>query len=186
PEVLPQIAAVEPPAELEPEVIADQVETVTPEEPVVEAVAQPESVVEIEPESVVEPEPVKAEATEDQLTPEPSADQVNLPETETTAAVEAVSESVIASTPESTLNPETVGPHLLVDKKVVILGTLNAMNRETAKTRLQDLGAECTSAPSSKTDYVVVGKAPGVKLKKAQKLGIAQLSEAQFLELLGD
>ena len=60
------------------------------------------------------------------------------------------------------------------------------MNRETAKTRLQDLGAEYTSAPSSKTDYVVVGKAPGAKLKKAQKLGIPQLSEAQFLELLGD
>ncbi|MEM8779721.1 MAG: BRCT domain-containing protein, partial [Cyanobacteria bacterium P01_G01_bin.49] len=41
-----------------------------------------------------------------------------------------------------------------------------------------------TSSPSSKTDYVVIGKAPGDKLKKAQKLGIAQLSEAQFLEVL--
>ena len=84
------------------------------------------------------------------------------------------------------MNPEALSPHLFVDKKVVILGTLNSMNRETAKTRLQDLGAEYTSAPSSKTDYVVVGKAPGAKLKKAQKLGIPQLSEAQFLELLGD
>lgn len=78
----------------------------------------------------------------------------------------------------------TTGAHPLEGKKVVILGTLNAMNREEAKTRLQNVGAECTSAPSGKTDYIVVGKAPGAKLKKAQKLGIPQLSEAQFLELL--
>lgn len=78
----------------------------------------------------------------------------------------------------------TTGDHALAGKKVVILGTLNAMNREEAKTRLQDIGAECTSAPSGKTDYIVVGKAPGAKLKKAQKLGVHQLSEAQFLELL--
>ncbi|MBE9241180.1 BRCT domain-containing protein [Synechocystis salina] len=78
------------------------------------------------------------------------------------------------------------GVHPLAEKKVVILGTLNAMNREEAKTRLQNVGAECTGTPSGKTDYVVVGKAPGAKLKKAQKLGIAQLSEAQFLELLGE
>ncbi|MEY3825432.1 MAG: hypothetical protein RLZZ148_244, partial [Cyanobacteriota bacterium] len=33
-------------------------------------------------------------------------------------------------------------------------------------------------------DFVVVGKAPGDKLKKAQKLGITILSEAQFIEML--
>ncbi|AGF50912.1 DNA ligase [Synechocystis sp. PCC 6803] len=88
--------------------------------------------------------------------------------------------------PVATVPSNEEGAHPLAEKKVVILGTLNAMNREEAKTRLQNVGAECTGTPSGKTDYIVVGKAPGAKLKKAQKLGIAQLSEAQFLELLGD
>jgi epidermal growth factor receptor substrate 15 len=95
-------------------------------------------------------------------------------------------ETETVTDPVATAPSNEEGTHPLAEKKVVILGTLNAMNREEAKARLQNVGAECTGAPSSKTDYIVVGKAPGAKLKKAQKLGIAQLSEAQFLELLGD
>lgn len=113
-------------------------------------------------------------------------------ETKTVAPV-ATSEDVAPTVetetitdPVATVPSNEEGAHPLAEKKVVILGTLNAMNREEAKTRLQNVGAECTGAPSGKTDYIVVGKAPGAKLKKAQKLGIAQLSEAQFLELLGD
>ena len=58
------------------------------------------------------------------------------------------------------------------------------MNREKAKSLVQRVGGTLTSSPSSKTDYVIVGKNPGDKLKKTQKLGIAQLSETQFLEAL--
>ncbi|MBE9203014.1 DNA ligase [Synechocystis salina LEGE 06099] len=99
---------------------------------------------------------------------------------------ESKSEPAPAQTGDRPPEVDQSGVHPLAEKKVVILGTLNAMNREEAKTRLQNVGAECTGTPSGKTDYVVVGKAPGAKLKKAQKLGIAQLSEAQFLELLGE
>ena len=116
------------------------------------------------------------------------------PPKETKTVAPVASSEDVAPTVETETVPDPVatvpsneeGAHPLAEKKVVILGTLNAMNREEAKTRLQNVGAECTGAPSSKTDYIVVGKAPGAKLKKAQKLGIAQLSEAQFLELLGD
>ena len=59
------------------------------------------------------------------------------------------------------------------------------MNREQAKTLIQDAGGIVTSSPSSKTHYVLVGKSPGDKLKKAQKLGISQLTESKFLTLLG-
>lgn len=59
------------------------------------------------------------------------------------------------------------------------------MNREKAKTLIQDAGGIVTSSPSSKTNYVLVGKSPGDKLKKAQKLGISQLTESKFLSLLG-
>lgn len=159
----------------------------------------------------VETKPAKAEIT---VKPEPteklpeSPKKIGKPQAESTkkvaeppAPVEkkvAKIETVIPAAetpgplPEETIESELVktgtitGDHPLAEKKIVILGTLNAMNREEAKTRLQDIGAECTSAPSGKTDYIVVGKAPGAKLKKAQKLGIPQLSEAQFLELLGN
>ncbi len=72
----------------------------------------------------------------------------------------------------------------LESKKVVVLGSLSKMNRDEAKSYIQKAGGTLTSSPSSKTNYVVVGKTPGDKLKKAQKLGIRQLSETEFIELL--
>jgi len=93
---------------------------------------------------------------------------------------ETISEpvGVIIETQEPVLKP-------FAGKKLVIAGTLSHLNREETKVQIQAAGGSVTHSPSSKTDYVVVGKAPGEKLKKAQKLGIAQLSEAQFLKLLG-
>ena len=78
-------------------------------------------------------------------------------------------------------HPET---HLFADKKFIIVGTLTQLNREQAKTLIQQAGGSVTSSPSSKTNYVLVGKSPGEKLKKAQKLGISPLTESQFLSLL--
>ncbi|NJQ97429.1 MAG: hypothetical protein HC784_06695 [Hydrococcus sp. CSU_1_8] len=49
---------------------------------------------------------------------------------------------------------------------------------------IQKAGGSVAGSPNISTDYIVIGKAPGDKLKKAQKLGIPQLSETQFLELL--
>ncbi|MEB3229026.1 MAG: BRCT domain-containing protein [Synechocystis sp.] len=172
--------------EAEPEPVVEQsqpTETVTPEP---EPESESESVTAVE--STPEPEPEPVIAVEP--TPEPEPEPEPLVATELTAEPESEPEPLVE--PESPSEPETTTTvaappaHAFTDKKVVILGTLNAMNREIAKTRLQDLGAHYTSAPSSKTDYVVVGKAPGAKLKKAQKLGIPQLSEAQFLEMIGD
>lgn len=118
------------------------------------------------------PEPLKPELAVD-VKEEPSAEiAVPAPEPELPE---------LTVTPSEPEDPATA----LEGKKFVIAGTLTRFNREEIKTSLQAVGAQITNAPSSKTDYVIVGKAPGEKLKKAQKLGVAQLTEAQFLKLLG-
>ncbi|MGF1536759.1 MAG: NAD-dependent DNA ligase LigA [Elainellaceae cyanobacterium] len=71
-------------------------------------------------------------------------------------------------------------------KTVVITGTLPTLSREDAKAKIQAAGGKVTSAVSSKTDYLLVGADAGSKLAKAEKLGVAQLTEAELLALLAD
>lgn len=73
----------------------------------------------------------------------------------------------------------------LAGMSFVITGTLPTMTREEAKKLIQNAGGKVSSSVSSKTDYLVVGEDAGSKLEKAQKLGIAQLSEEQLLEKIG-
>jgi DNA ligase (NAD+) len=65
-------------------------------------------------------------------------------------------------------------------------GVLQSMPREQAKARIESLGGKVTLSVSSKTDYLLAGSDPGSKLRKAQELGIALLSEEEFLELISD
>lgn len=69
-------------------------------------------------------------------------------------------------------------------KTFVLTGTLPTLTRNDAKSLIENAGGKVTSSVSSKTDYLVVGEDAGSKLKKAQDLGIAQLSEAQLLAIL--
>ena len=108
---------------------------------------------------------------------EPPTESVEEREARTPEILEPPTESVIIE------EPETLG-HSLQDKKIVILGTLSKLNRDEAKELVQKAGGQLLGSPSANTDFVVVGKAPGDKLKKAQKLGITILSEAQFIEML--
>ena len=72
----------------------------------------------------------------------------------------------------------------LAGKTFVLTGTLPTLKRDEAKSLIETAGGKVTSTVSSKTDFVVVGKDPGSKLQKAEKLGIEQLSEAELLEIL--
>ncbi len=74
----------------------------------------------------------------------------------------------------------------LSGKTMVLTGTLSAMTRDEAKTKLQRLGAKVTGSVSRKTDYVIVGADPGSKASKAEQLGIEMLDEAQFIQLLAE
>lgn len=70
------------------------------------------------------------------------------------------------------------------DKKVVVTGTLSAMTRDEAKTRLKALGAKVQSSVSKNTDVLIAGEKAGSKLAKAQELGITVLDETAFLAQL--
>jgi DNA ligase (NAD+) len=78
--------------------------------------------------------------------------------------------------------PPGEGP--LGGKVIVLTGTLPDLTREQATERITAAGGRVTSSVSKKTDYVVAGDAPGSKLEKAQRLGVAVLDEAGLLELL--
>jgi DNA ligase (NAD+) len=75
------------------------------------------------------------------------------------------------------------GPKPLAGKTFVITGTLASLSREGARERVEALGGRVTSSVTRKTDHVVVGEAPGSKAADAQRLGVAVLDEAAFLDL---
>ncbi len=72
----------------------------------------------------------------------------------------------------------------LSGKQFVLTGTLENLTRDEAKRKIVDAGGRVTSSVSAKTDYVVAGADPGSKLTKAQKLGVAILTEQEFQKLI--
>jgi len=71
------------------------------------------------------------------------------------------------------------------DKSFVLTGVLENMSRETAKEKIRALGGKVHSFVSKNTDYIVVGRDPGEKFSKAQKLGVKTLDEKKFSDMLG-
>jgi DNA ligase (NAD+) len=74
--------------------------------------------------------------------------------------------------------------HPFFGKTMVFTGTLPTLDRATAQTMAQEVGAKVTSSVSKKTDYVVAGAEPGSKYTKAQQLGVTIIDEAEFRRLL--
>jgi DNA ligase (NAD+) len=72
----------------------------------------------------------------------------------------------------------------LSGRQYVITGTLETWSRDEAKAALEELGAKVSDSVSGKTTGVVVGESPGSKLQKAQRLGVAILSEDDLRSLL--
>ncbi|MGB3865389.1 MAG: NAD-dependent DNA ligase LigA [Xanthobacteraceae bacterium] len=69
-------------------------------------------------------------------------------------------------------------------KTVVFTGALTKFTREEAKAVAERLGAKVAGSVSKKTDYVVAGEDAGSKLTKARDLGVAVLSEDEWLGLI--
>ncbi len=73
---------------------------------------------------------------------------------------------------------------LLAGKTLVVTGTLVKYTRDEIKELILRHGGKAASSVSSKTDYVVAGEKAGSKLAKAEKLGVAVLTEEDFEGLL--
>ena len=72
----------------------------------------------------------------------------------------------------------------LAGRRVLFTGSL-AMPRAEAQRLAEASGAVIAGSVSKKLDYLVVGEKPGSKLAKAQSLGVAVLTEAEFMALAG-
>ncbi len=130
-----------------------------------------------------------AAATQDELAQIPDIGPV-IAESVVTWFGDPVNQAFVERLKELGLNMEmTAGQaldesHPFYGKTMVFTGTLPNLDRATAQTMAQEVGARVTSSVSKKTDYVVAGADPGSKYTKAQNLGVTILDEAQFLGLL--
>jgi DNA ligase (NAD+) len=73
----------------------------------------------------------------------------------------------------------------LEGKTFVITGTLPNLSREQAKALIVERGGKVTDSVSAKTNYLVVGEAPGSKLEKAKAMGVPTVDENGLRKLVG-
>ncbi|MEO0085100.1 MAG: NAD-dependent DNA ligase LigA [candidate division WOR-3 bacterium] len=77
------------------------------------------------------------------------------------------------------------GPKPLAGMRFVLTGTLEHFSREQATELILGLGGSVSSSVSRKTDFVVAGSSPGSKYDKARELGVAIISEPEFVKMVG-
>jgi DNA ligase (NAD+) len=73
----------------------------------------------------------------------------------------------------------------LAGKIFVVTGTLFKFSRDEAHELIKQHGGKSSTSVSAKTDYLLAGEKAGSKLAKAEKLGVAVLSEDEFEAMLG-
>ena len=114
-------------------------------------------------------------------------------ETVVDALIDFFSEPHNVAAVAALLEHVTVAPYVrrvaqataVTGKTVVFTGTLVRLTRNEAKAQAERLGAKVAGSVSKKTDYVVAGADAGSKLDKARELGVAVLSEDEWIALIG-
>ncbi len=75
----------------------------------------------------------------------------------------------------------------LLGKTFVVSGVFEIFSRDDLKKSIEDNGGKVGSSISSKTDYVIAGDNMGpAKLEKANQLGIAIISENDFIKMINE
>jgi NAD-dependent DNA ligase len=73
----------------------------------------------------------------------------------------------------------------VMDKTVVLTGTVTGMQRKDVEAKLAGLGARVTGSVSKQTDYVFAMEDAGSKKGQAERLGIPVLNETVLFSLIG-
>lgn len=73
----------------------------------------------------------------------------------------------------------------LAGKTFVLTGALAGLTRQAAEGLILRAGGQVSSSVSPRTDFVVVGQAPGRKLEAARRLGIQRLDERALMAMVG-
>jgi DNA ligase (NAD+) len=60
------------------------------------------------------------------------------------------------------------------------------MTRSDAQQMIEDNGGKVTSSVSQNTTYLVAGKNPGSKIKKASNIGVNIINEDELVNLIND
>ena len=81
---------------------------------------------------------------------------------------------------------ETQASQVLAGKTIVATGSLEKFTRDEIKEAIRRHGGKPSSSVSKKTDYLLAGEKAGSKLEKAESLGVAVISEAEFLTMIGE
>ena len=68
----------------------------------------------------------------------------------------------------------------------VVTGTLTKYSRKEIEGLIESFGGKAASSVSKKTDYVLAGEAAGSKLRKANELGVAVISEDDFEKMIAE
>lgn len=100
------------------------------------------------------------------------------------AALDALIEAGVEIEPVEIIQPPADSP--VAGKTVVFTGTLQTLTRQAAEAQAEKLGAKVAGSVSKKTGYVVVGADAGSKADKAKSLGVAILTEDEWLKLIGE
>jgi len=74
----------------------------------------------------------------------------------------------------------------LEGKTLVVTGTLTRYTREEINELIQKHGGKAAGSVSKKTNFLIAGENAGSKLEKAEKLGVAVISEDEFIKMIED